>query len=130
MIGLYRLLRGRGIRLLGQPLLILTTVGARSGRSHSVPLLYFPDGVDRWLVIASSGGSARHPAWYLNMAHRPDQVWIEVGGRALRVEATSLRGQERAAAWTRIAAAAHSYATYQAKTDRLIPVVRLTAVPS
>jgi deazaflavin-dependent oxidoreductase (nitroreductase family) len=126
VIVLDRLFRGRGIRVVGQPVLILTTVGAKTGRRHRVPLLYFPDGPERWLVIASFGGSARHPAWFFNMAMHPDQVWIEVKGRTVRVQAESLRGQERAATWDRIAAMAPNYATYQAKTDREIPVVRLT----
>jgi deazaflavin-dependent oxidoreductase (nitroreductase family) len=125
VIAASRVVRGRGIRIIGQPILILTTVGAKSGRRHSVPLLYFPGGIDRWIVIASYGGSARHPAWYLNMARHPDHVRIEVNGRTLRVQAESLQGGERAAAWDRIVAIAPNYATYQAKTDREIPVVRL-----
>lgn len=130
VIAVARLVRGRGIRVIGQPLLILTTVGSISGRRHSVPLVWFPDGADAWLIIASFGGSASHPAWYVNMAKNPDQVWIEVQGRKLRVEAESLRGEERETAWKRIASAAANYAEYQAKTDREIPVVRLTVAPS
>lgn len=125
VVALVRLLRGRGLRLMGQPLLLLTTVGARSGREHTVPLLWFPDGPDRWLIVASSGGMAKHPAWYLNLVKHPDQVWIEVYGRKQRVQPESLRGAEREAAWRRITSTAPNYETYQSKTDRVIPVVRL-----
>ncbi len=125
MMAIYRLLRGRGIRMVGQPLLILTTTGAKSGRQHSVPLIWFADGEDRWLIVASRGGAAQHPAWYVNMAKHPDQIWIQVGGRRVRVQAESLRGAERTAAWQRITATAGNYAEYQTKTDREIPVVRL-----
>jgi deazaflavin-dependent oxidoreductase (nitroreductase family) len=130
VIAVARLVRGRGIRIIGQRVLILTTIGATSGRRHNVPLLYFPDGADRWLVIASYGGSARHPAWYRNMAKHPDEVWVEMNGRTRRVHAASLQGQARAAAWKRITSMAPNYAAYQARTDREIPVIRLTPIPS
>ena len=130
VIAMARLFRGRAIRIIGQPVLVLTTIGAISGRRHSVPLVYFPDGADRWLVIASFGGSARHPAWYVNMAKHPVQVWVEVNGRTRRVQAESLRGQERATTWTRITSAAPNYVAYQTKTDREIPVIRLTPSPN
>src|SRR5260370_27554146 len=71
---LYRLLRGRGFR---SRMLLLTTVGARSGQERTVPLAYFPDGDGAWLVIASAGGDQRHPAWYRNLAAHPDRAWIE-----------------------------------------------------
>ena len=126
MIALFRLLRGRGIRIKGRPLLLLTTVGAKSGRSHTAPLLYTSDGPDRWLVAASSGGMAKHPAWYVNMVRNPGQVWVEVSGRKVRVELDSLTGADREAAWSLIKSVAPIYGTYEARTDREIPVIRLT----
>ncbi len=114
-------------RMMGFPALLLTTVGARSGQRRTVPLGGFPDGPDAWLVVASAGGGRNHPAWFLNMAKNPDQIWIEVGNRQLRVVADSLRGGEREAALNRIAAIAPRYQGYQKKTDRLIPIVRLRA---
>jgi deazaflavin-dependent oxidoreductase (nitroreductase family) len=116
----------RGMRLVGMRVLRLTTVGAKTGQSRTVTLGWFPDGDNAWLVVASFGGSAKHPAWYLNMAKNPAQVWIEVNGRRLKVRPESLKGAERADAWRRITAVASNYATYQANTDREIPVVRLT----
>ncbi len=114
-------------RMMGFPALLLTTVGARSGQRRTVPLGGFPDGPDAWLVVASAGGGRNHPAWFLNMAKNPDQIWIEVGNRQLRVVADSLRGGEREEALNRIAAIAPRYQGYQKKTDRLIPIVRLRA---
>jgi deazaflavin-dependent oxidoreductase (nitroreductase family) len=84
-----------------------------------------PGREDAWLVVASAGGSARHPAWYHNMAAHPDQVWIEFGGRHVRVTPTQLDGDARAQAWQRITQSQPRYAGYEQKTDRAIPVIRL-----
>ena len=87
---------------------------------------YELDGDGAWLVVASFGGAARHPGWYHNIAAHPDQVWIEVGGRRHRVRAEQLDGPRRADAWARITASRPSMAGYQEKTDRILPVLRLT----
>jgi len=126
LVGLYRLLGGRGMRALGAPLLLLTTVGARSGKARVTPVAWFPDGSDSWLVVASAAGAARHPAYYGNMARKPDQVWIEVGRRRLKVQPASLSGARRDEAWRRIVSQSPGYQAYQDKTDRQIPVIRLT----
>ena len=89
------------------------------------PVARFPDGEDAWLVVASAGGSAHHPAWYHNIAAHPDQVWIEFGGRQLRVTPAQLDGDARAQAWQRITQLQPRYAGYEQKTDRAIPVIRL-----
>jgi deazaflavin-dependent oxidoreductase (nitroreductase family) len=128
MILVARVFPGMKMRVLGQPVLILTTIGALSGRPRSVPLLWFPDEADGWLVIGSFGGAADHPAWYVNLARNPEQVWIEVEGRKLRVQPELLSSGERAATWERITSIAARYAEYQDKTDREIPVVRLRPV--
>jgi deazaflavin-dependent oxidoreductase (nitroreductase family) len=78
--------------------------------------------------VASAAGSARHPAWYFNLAKHPDQVWIEVGDAKLKVRPTLLSGEERAAAWQRVIREAPQYAAYETKTDRQIPIVRLEPV--
>ena len=114
-------LRSRGMRLLS-----VTTVGARSGKEHTVHLGYFPDGDDAWLVVASFGGSPKHPDWYFNMARNPDKIWVTIGERKVRVRAESLGGEAREAAWRRIVAEQPIYGGYEHKTDRAIPVVRLT----
>ncbi len=106
-------------------MVILTTVGAKSGRPHTVAINRFPDSGSAFVVVASNMGSARHPAWYINMAKNPDQVWAEVGKRKFKVRPQLLKGAERQAALQRVTAAAPNYGAYQQNTDREIPVVRL-----
>ena len=122
---MFRLYRNRRFR--GAHLLSLTTIGARSGQPRRTTVAYFPDGDDAWLVVASAGGTATHPAWLFNLARHPDQVWVELGHRKLKVRAETLKGDERARAWRRITAQAPGFASYETSTDREIPVIRLTA---
>ena len=127
-IGVYRLF-GRRMRIQGRPLLLLTTIGAKTGKRRQTPLGWFEDDPprsDAWLVVASAAGSASHPAWYVNLAHRPDDVSIDVGGERVAVTPQSLEGEERERAWARIVAVAPGYGQYAVTTDRQIPVVRLT----
>ena len=77
-------------------------------------------------MVASAAGAAHHPAWYHNIAAHPDQVWAEVSGRQLHVTPVQLTGDERAAAWQRITQHQPRYLGYERKTDRAIPVVRLS----
>jgi len=132
-VGFFRLL-GTRVKPWGTRLVLLTTVGARTGKPRKTTLCAFEDisneSNPRWLVVASSGGSARHPAWYYNLAKHPDRVTIEAAGRRERVSAESLAGAERDEAWESITKQAPNYAGYQSKTDRQIPVVRLTPAPS
>jgi deazaflavin-dependent oxidoreductase (nitroreductase family) len=126
-VAFFRLL-GRRARIQGRPLLLLTTVGAKSGRSRQVTLASFPDEPardDAWLIVASKGGSATHPAWYVNLARRPDDVSIEIDGKKFAVTPESLQGPERERGWARVVALAPSYGGYAVATDREIPIVRL-----
>jgi len=118
--------RRSGDKFQGMDLLYLTTVGAKSGQKRQTSLARFPDGEDSWLVVASAAGSARHPAWYHNIAAHPDQVWVEFGGRQMRVTPTQLDGEARAQAWQRITQRQPRYADYEQKTDRVMPVIRLS----
>lgn len=114
---------GRG----GMDMLVLTTIGARSGKRRETLLGSFPDGDGAWLITASGAGSAANPAWYHNLAAHPDQAEIETSGRKVNVTATQLAGAERDAAWQRITQEQPGYAGYAKKTDRQIPVIRLEA---
>src|SRR4051794_16945620 len=116
-----------GNKMKGQPLLYLTTVGARSGKRRTVPVAAFAEGEGAWLVVGSAGGAAQHPAWFFNLMRNPGQVEIEWQGRTLAVTPRMLEGEERAAAWTRIVQERPNFGEYEQKTDREIPVVRLTA---
>jgi deazaflavin-dependent oxidoreductase (nitroreductase family) len=118
--------RRSGDRFQGMDLLYLTTVGAKTGQKRQVTVSRFADGDNAWLVVASMGGSSRHPAWYHNIAAHPDQIWIEFGGEQHRVTATQLDGEDRTRAWQRITESQPRYAGYQSKTDRVIPVIRLS----
>jgi deazaflavin-dependent oxidoreductase (nitroreductase family) len=124
--------RSGGTRLssrMGFPVVLLTTRGAKTGRTRTTPVGGFADGENSWLVVASLGGAAHHPAWFFNLAKHPDDIWLEVGKERFKVRGESLEGPERTAALARIAAIAPRYGTYQQKTDREIPVVRLTREP-
>jgi len=118
----------RRVKWLNRPLVLLITKGARSGLERTVAINGFADGDDAWLVVASNGGSAHHPAWFKNMIQHPDDVWLQVGARKVRVRGESLTGAERDEAYGRIANTITLYAGYPKKTDREIPVVRLTRV--
>jgi deazaflavin-dependent oxidoreductase (nitroreductase family) len=121
--GLYRMTGGR----IGRTALLLTTVGARSGESRVAWVRRFDDGDGRWLVVGSAGGSARNPGWVHNLAANPDKIAIEIGRDRYEVWPEILAGDERATAWRRIVAEAPQFAGYETKTDREVPVIRLTA---
>jgi deazaflavin-dependent oxidoreductase (nitroreductase family) len=112
-------------RIMGMQVLALTTVGRRSGQERTTPVAWFPATGPGWLVVASAGGAATNPDWYRNLAAAPDRAVVEVAGRRVPVTARELRGDERDAAWARIAAASDQFAGYRDKTDREIPVVEL-----
>ena len=130
MRGMMRVMTGvhrrSGDKFQGMDLLYLTTVGAKSGQKRQSTVARFQDGEDAWLVVASAGGAAHHPAWYHNIAAHPDQIWIEFGGKQIKVTPTQLDGDERAQAWQRITQSQPRYRAYESKTDRAIPVIRLT----
>lgn len=122
---IYFIYRGRPFS--GLRLLRLTTVGAHSGQPRRSTLGYFADGDQAWVIIGSAGGAAKHPAWIYNIAKHPDQVWVELDRRRIKVRPETLQGQERAEMWRRIVQVAPNYGSYESKTDREIPIVRLRA---
>ena len=105
------------------PLLLLTTTGARSGRTHTTPLVYGTDG-DEIFVIASKGGAPTHPAWFHNLVANPT-VQVEVGTDTYAASAVVVEGDERDRLYVKQATERPAFAEYQERTDRLIPVVRL-----
>jgi len=107
----------------GAPLLILHTTGARTGRSHVVPVMYMRDG-ERYLVFASKGGAPKHPDWYRNLKAHPD-VEIEVGDETVEVHAKEILGPEHDRLFKRQAELYPRFADYQRKTKRTIPVIAL-----
>lgn len=107
----------------GAPLLLLHTVGARSGQPRINPMMYLQDG-DAFLVFASKAGSDNNPDWYWNLRAAPD-VTIEVGSETIAVHATELAGALRDAKFRIQAERFPGFAGYQQKTSRVIPVVKL-----
>lgn len=104
-------------------LLLLTTVGRRSGERRTSPLVCLRDG-GRVLVFASNGGAPAHPAWYHNLLAWP-RVTVELGTETFAAVADPLEGEERDALFARQARLNPAFAGYQAGTDRVIPVVAL-----
>lgn len=109
------------------PALVLNTVGRKSGLQRRTPLAYIPDGHGNWLIIAAYAGAVNNPAWYHNLSEHPDKVSIQILGRTQDVAAVELHGAERDSAWERIVTANKRFAGYQDKTDRQLPVIRLSA---
>lgn len=106
------------------PLLLLTTVGARSGRSHTTPLAYLGAG-GRYVVLAANAGAARHPDWYHNLAAHPD-VTVEVGTATLAAAAVEVTGGERGTLFGAFTRRHPQAAGYRSRTTRPIPVIALT----
>jgi deazaflavin-dependent oxidoreductase (nitroreductase family) len=107
----------------GRPLLLLTTIGAKSGQRRTTPMMYVRVG-DRLLVIASNIGAPTHPDWYRNLVAHPD-VSIEIGAESFDATAVVTEGPEREELWTRIVEQYPFFAEHQAKTTRQIPVIAL-----
>jgi deazaflavin-dependent oxidoreductase (nitroreductase family) len=116
--------RGRLSIAVGQPVLLLTHTGAKSGHQRETPLLYETDG-ERIVLVASNAGSRRHPAWYHNVTANP-RVEVVARGRSGRYVAHEAVGEERKRLWTLVNDLYPGYDTYQGRAgDRRIPVVVL-----
>lgn len=105
------------------PLLLLSTIGAKSGQTRTNPLAYTRDG-DRIIVMASKGGAPTHPDWYYNIKAHPT-VTVEVGREQFQARAIVADGAERERLFTQMATAMPGFADYQRNTERQIPVVIL-----
>jgi F420H(2)-dependent quinone reductase len=119
---------GRISSVPGQPVLAMETTGAKSGQARRTPLVFAADG-DRIVLVASKGGSPKHPAWYHNLKANPDvQVWAPKG-RSGRYRAREAEGEERERMWQLACENYPGYETYQQRTGgRRIPVMVLEPV--
>ena len=118
------LTRGRFSSAPGNQILLLETVGRKSGQQRQTPLVYVTDG-DRLVIVASKAGSTKHPAWYHNLRANPG-VKVLAPRRSGQYTARVAEGDERARLWDEVVDYYAGYETYQGRTDgREIPVVVL-----
>jgi deazaflavin-dependent oxidoreductase (nitroreductase family) len=105
------------------PTLLLTTVGKKTGKLRTRPLIYGQVG-DSFVLIASKGGTPEHPAWFTNLMANPD-VQVQVRHDIFQAHAREAEGPERDALWAQMVEVLPQYADYQARTERRLPVVVL-----
>ena len=118
---------GKGVGPFGDRLMLLTTVGARSGEERVTPVMYHRDG-ERYVVVASKGGAPDHPAWYQNLKANP-VARVEVGAKngteTFQVRAHEAEGEERERIYADRVAVAPGFGEYTRMTSRQIPVMIL-----
>jgi F420H(2)-dependent quinone reductase len=115
-----------GSDMQGKPIILLTTVGAKTGKLRKTPLMRVEhDG--QYAVVASLGGAPKNPVWYYNIA-KNSRVELQDGSVTRDYDAREVFGDEKAVWWERAVEAYPDYADYQTKTDRQIPVFVLTPV--
>lgn len=120
----YRGSGGRiGGRFMNSPVMLLITTGRRTGREFTTPLLYLEDDAG-YVAVASNGGTAGDPDWWLNLRANPEAM-VEIGGKRLRVWAEVVEGDEKRRLWVRLVEMYPPYESYQRRTDREIPVIIL-----
>jgi deazaflavin-dependent oxidoreductase (nitroreductase family) len=119
-VALYRLLGGRFV---GRNILILTTIGRKSGRKRSTPLFFARDG-ETWVIVASNGGEDRYPGWWYNV-HANPEVEIEVGRTAIRCRAEAASAADTPALFEKLCAVYAGYRRYRERTRRELTVFRL-----
>lgn len=124
-VALYRLSGGKlANRVANLPILLITTVGRRSGKPHTNPVVYLNEGQD-YLVSASTGGMTWNPSWYFNLRSQPEAK-IQVGDQTFKVKATIIDGEERTRLYEKFKAASSNFVKYEKSANRTIPVIRLT----
>jgi deazaflavin-dependent oxidoreductase (nitroreductase family) len=106
------------------PFLMLTTKGRKTGRARTTPVLYLQDGAD-FIIVASFGGNDMHPAWYLNLEHCPEAE-VTVKGAHRRVLARKVSAEEKKLIWPRLVGLYPQFTSYQRRTSREIPLMRLS----
>jgi F420H(2)-dependent quinone reductase len=125
-VGLWKLCGGKLDNAFERlPFMMLTTTGRKTGRRRTTPVLYLQDGIGL-IVIASFGGNDMHPAWYLNLEQCP-RAEVIVRGEHRRVIAHKLTPEEKEVIWPRLVQLHPQFETYQQRTHREIPLMRLLA---
>jgi deazaflavin-dependent oxidoreductase (nitroreductase family) len=109
----------------GARMILVHHIGAKSGVERVAPLVHFPEDDDHTVIVASAGGAPNHPAWFHNLEANP-KIDVEVGTERYTVLAEVLPRPERDEIWKRVVAENPGFADYERKTDRVIPLVRLS----
>jgi len=126
---LYRVSGGKiGGSVNGFPVLLLTTTGRKSGKTHTNPVAYIQQG-DEYLISASYAGQPKNPAWFLNLEKTPDAK-IELSGKSMNVHAEIASSDERTQLYELFKAKGSNFVEYEKKTTRKIPVIRLKPQPA
>jgi deazaflavin-dependent oxidoreductase (nitroreductase family) len=115
-----------GHNLIGKPMLLLETVGRKSGEPRVTPLLYVPEG-DGFVVVASNMGDARYPGWWYNLQAKPE-AGVRAGRRHVRVRWRRADPEEEERLWPRLEAVYSHYPDYRARAGREIPIVLLEPI--
>jgi deazaflavin-dependent oxidoreductase (nitroreductase family) len=125
-VWVYRLSGGRlGGRFIGgAPVMLLTTVGRKTGQPRVAPLLYLRDG-EQVVTVASKGGMSKHPLWFRNLETNPN-VEVTIDNVTTSMTARRATDEEKRTYWPRLVAMYPDYDVYQRRTDRDIPVVILS----
>ena len=124
---IYRLSGGRIFsRMVGCPVVLLTTTGRKSGEPRTAPLLGFEEG-QSIVVIPSNAGKKHYPSWYLNLRANP-QAQVQLGPEIRLVKAREATSEERERLWPFLASQYGGYQVYRERTDRHIPVIILEPV--
>jgi F420H(2)-dependent quinone reductase len=120
--------RGNTLRDTGLPVVVVTSVGARSGKLRKTPLMRV-EHHGRYALVASKGGAPQHPTWYFNLLAHP-RIELQDGSAPRAMTVRVLDGDERTEWWDRAVEAFPDYAAYQTRTERSIPVFLAEPVPS
>ncbi len=121
---LYRATGGLvGNRLTAMPVMLLTTVGSRTGKARTIPITYIKSG-DNYVLTASNGGSDKNPSWFVNIQRNPE-VSIRLRTKKIRASAVAADDVTRSLLWAQLISSSPRYAGYQRRTKRQIPMVIL-----
>jgi len=127
MVFLYNVSGGRiGGKIGKVPVLLLTTMGRKSGKQRTLPLVYIMDG-PAYVITASAGGADKNPGWFFNIRSNP-QATIQVKDKHIKVTAEVAGQEKKSELWARLVEVAPNFAGYQKRTSREIPMVILHPV--
>jgi deazaflavin-dependent oxidoreductase (nitroreductase family) len=124
-VWIYRLTGGAlGSRMAGQSVLLLHSVGRKSGKPYTTPVNFYREG-ENYILVASNWGKESHPGWFFNLRHQPETT-IQVKRQVLPVKASEASGSDYERLWKFVTGKNEFYIRYQQQTERKIPIMILT----